>query len=215
MSYILLSFDIGWPAGNYYKLVMVRKRRQMLLLLLVAVITTLYTCVRFYHTNFLGRMHVPDHPKICQESSDEFSDSRIPLLFQDRNSDDSKLIICSETVDNPFKNSKGWQKFISALEHYKHFHKKLLEILKRNSSAAGSIRTLTFICHEIYCSGLGDQFLRLQFFFLLEVMSDRVFTIEWDEGLTRRKPHISSPIRSTGSSPQKVHVEYYILLYIF
>ena len=119
------------------------------------------------------------------------SNTVIPVL-QDNKTDTiaNELKVCSETADNPYNGSVGWQKLTAALEQYKHFHRQQLQILRRGDSPAAHIRTLTFSCHEGYCSGMGDQLHRIEFVFLLAVMSDRVFTIEWDEGLTRKNRYL-------------------------
>lgn len=96
-------------------------------------------------------------------------------------------VTCPNT-ENPYRSTKGWATFTSALKRYKQFHKDKLERLK-SAQRNESVRTLTWACSQTRCSGLGDQLLRLQFFFLLAMMSDRTFTIYWDEGC-RRVPSI-------------------------
>ena len=92
-------------------------------------------------------------------------------------------------MENPYHDAKGWKVFISALKRYKKFHKEKIERLK-SAQRNESVRTLTWACSQTRCSGLGDQLLRLQFFFLLAMMSDRVFTIYWDEGLQKSTKYL-------------------------
>ena len=99
---------------------------------------------------------------------------------------------CKEIGPTPFAKTHKWKTFVSALEKYKHFHSKQLQKLRSMSAqldATGTrdpamepVRTLTWSCdHPSTCSGVGDQLFRIQFAFLLAVISDRVFTIYWNE----------------------------------
>lgn len=85
--------------------------------------------------------------------------------------------------------SESWVTFAKALREYKKFHEEKLNQLKVGGLPT-SVRTLTWACSQSKCTGLGDQLLRLQFFFLLAVMSDRVFTVYWDEGLKQSSKYL-------------------------
>ena len=78
-------------------------------------------------------------------------------------------------------SAPAWTKFKAALDAYSHFHKRGIEKLQGGQSSA--VRTLTWACSQNNCAGLGDQLIRLQLFFLLAVISDRVFTVYWDDNL--------------------------------
>ena len=99
---------------------------------------------------------------------------------------------CKEIGHTPFDDLNRSKTFISVLENYKHFHRTQLQKLKNMSAqldatgtrdlAVEEVRTLTWSCdHPGTCSGVGDQLYRIQFAFLLAVVSDRVFTIYWNE----------------------------------
>ena len=99
---------------------------------------------------------------------------------------------CKEIGHTPFDHLNRSKTFISVLENYKHFHRTQLQKLKNMSArldatgtrdlAVEEVRTLTWSCdHPGTCSGVGDQLYRIQFAFLLAVVSDRVFTIYWNE----------------------------------
>ena len=90
------------------------------------------------------------------------------------------------------ETNDGWAVFRTALEEYKKFHRKKLKQLKESTSKGEEInvRTLTWACSQAKCSGLGDQLFRIQYFFLLAVMSERLFTIYWDEGLERSAKYL-------------------------
>ena len=147
-------------------------------------IIQLLVCMLLYRTVFLPATHISVGLKSCPKAVEHLNTNTI-LPDQELSSN-----ICSETVDNPYKESEGWQKFTSILDQYKHFHKKQLQILRSSDSADTKVRTLTFSCQEDYCSGMGDQFNRLEFVLLLAVISKRVFRIEWDEGLTRKNRYL-------------------------
>ena len=100
--------------------------------------------------------------------------------------------ICSEVGRSVHESSrKGWKTFKQALENYKYFHHQQLSVLKNQSLLHStnphhlfnnSVRTLTWACETpIKCSGLGDQFYRIQLVFLLAIMTERVFIISWDK----------------------------------
>lgn len=86
-------------------------------------------------------------------------------------------------------NSESWSAFRAALDKYKEFHKKKLAELK-SSSREAKVRTLTWACSQAKCSGMGDQLFRIQFFLLLAIMSERVFTVYWDPGLQRSAKYL-------------------------
>ena len=86
--------------------------------------------------------------------------------------------------------SESWSTFRKALERYKIFHKQKLKKLNESSNDKTKVRTLTWACSQSKCSGMGDQLFRIQFFLLLAIMSDRVFTVHWDEGLLRSAKYL-------------------------
>ena len=87
------------------------------------------------------------------------------------------------------ESSESWRTFTKALREYKTFHEERLRQLKAEDPPT-TVRTLTWACSQSKCTGLGDQLLRLQFFFLLAMMSDRVFTVYWDEDLKRTSKYL-------------------------
>ena len=92
-------------------------------------------------------------------------------------------------TDNPFNERPEWKTFQKALADYKVFHKAKLEELKA-SKHGGTVRTLTWACSQSKCSGLGDQLFRIQYFLLLAMMSDRLFTIYWDEKMQKSTQYL-------------------------
>lgn len=91
--------------------------------------------------------------------------------------------------DNPFKGQAEWKTFQKVLSDYKSFHKAKLAELKA-SKDGGSVRTMTWACSQSKCSGLGDQLFRIQYFLLLSMMSDRLFTIRWDKKLRKSAKYL-------------------------
>ncbi len=92
-------------------------------------------------------------------------------------------------TDNPFKDKPEWHSFQKALADYKVFHKsKLMEM--KNSKGGGDVKTLTWACSQSKCSGLGDQLFRIQYFLLLAMMSDRLFTVYWDEKMQKSTQYL-------------------------
>ena len=82
---------------------------------------------------------------------------------------------------------QAWAAFNSSLEQYKGIHKRGVESLHDSSH----VRTLTWTCNlKKKCNGIGDQLFRIEFAFLMALMSDRVFVIHWDEGLREKTKHI-------------------------
>ena len=92
--------------------------------------------------------------------------------------------LVSETISD---TTESWITFSKTLKSYKKFHAEKLLQLKNGDSTA---KTLTWACSQSKCTGLGDQLLRMQFFFLLAVMSDRIFTVYWDKGLKRSSKYL-------------------------
>ncbi|KAL5516581.1 hypothetical protein EMCRGX_G001956, partial [Ephydatia muelleri] len=81
---------------------------------------------------------------------------------------------------------QAWAAFKSSLKQYKDLHKGGVESMRKS----GHVRTLTTTCSLKMCNGLGDQLFRIEFAFLLALMSDRVFVIHWDDSLRERTKHI-------------------------
>ena len=97
---------------------------------------------------------------------------------------------CADS-SNPYEDTSGWKTFQAALKQYSEFHELQLNVLKNTSHPESkTVRTLTWACRQDECSGLGDQFYRIHFFLLMAMMSDRVFTIYWDEGLQRTTKYL-------------------------
>ena len=100
------------------------------------------------------------------------------------------VLFNSETARPEPNNSKhtyeqAWVIFRDSLNRYKGLHKRGIKALR--SSEPNNVKTLTWACSRTTCnSGIGDQLLKIQFFFLLAVMSDRIFTVTWEEDLRQR-----------------------------
>ena len=97
--------------------------------------------------------------------------------------------VSQEPIHNPFKDSKDWTRFVQALEKYRTFHRRKLQQMKESSDSDVNVRTLTWACSRDKCTGVGDQLIRIQYFLLLAMMSDRMFTIHWDEKLKKVVAH--------------------------
>ena len=111
-------------------------------------------------------------------------------MEEERPSSDTRSSISQEPIDNPFKDNKDWTTFVQALEKYRVFHRRKLQQMKESSDGDVNVRTLTWACSKETCSGIGDQLLRIQYFFLLAMMSDRMFTIRWDKKLKEVVAHL-------------------------
>ena len=115
-----------------------------------------------------------------------YLDVRVPNIYQ------PNINICTEVGRSVHEGSrKGCKTFKLALENYKYFHHQQISVLKNQSLLHSSnphhlinnsVRTLMWACETpIKCSGLGDQFYRIQLVFLLAIMTERVFIISWDK----------------------------------
>jgi len=103
--------------------------------------------------------------------------------------DDGESPVSFFETSNPFKEQKEWKMFQKALSDYKVYHKAKLAELKA-SKTGGTVRTLTWACSQSKCSGVGDQLFRIQYFLLLSIMSDRLFTIRWDDKLQKSTKYL-------------------------
>ncbi len=132
----------------------------------------------------------------------------ISMVYRIRNSyqyrDQSSAIsgdhsACNEVGKSSFTDKESVSAFMSALQHYKAFHKAGIYQLKRMSANSDldayghgtPVRTLTWSCKEpgIMCAGIGDQFRRIAVTFFLSVITHRVFTVYWsEEDLTMQYP---------------------------
>eukprot|EP00731_Ephydatia_muelleri_P023060 Em0015g643a len=81
---------------------------------------------------------------------------------------------------------EAWSTFNSSLKSYKALHRRGLDDLKQR----GGVRTLTVLCADRMCGGFGDQLYRVHFFFLTALMSNRVFTIYWDDFYRQSTRHL-------------------------
>ena len=115
-----------------------------------------------------------------------YFDVRVPNIYH------PQMGVCTEVGKSVRENSsKGWKTFKQVLEDYKYFHHRQLSVLKNQALLHSSnphhlinnsVRTLTWACETPFkCSGLGDQFYRIQLVFLLAIMTERVFIISWDK----------------------------------
>ena len=101
--------------------------------------------------------------------------------------DDS--VPCIDATFPSEATNEGWSTFREALKRYSKFHKEKLNQLKYSHNGEG-VKTLTWACSQAKCSGLGDQLYRIEYFFLLAMMSDRLFTIYWDDALERSAKYL-------------------------
>ena len=106
-----------------------------------------------------------------------------------REEDDRRPSVSFYETDNPFKDQEEWKTFQKALSDYKAYHQAKLAEFKA-SEDGGNVRTLTWACSQSKCSGLGDQLFRIQYFLLLSMMSDRLFTIHWDKKLQKSAKYL-------------------------
>ena len=106
-----------------------------------------------------------------------------------RNEHYADSVLCPDPYLISAGSSESWSTFRAALDKYKSFHKRKLMELKRSPSKV-KVRTLTWACSQSKCSGMGDQLFRMQFFLLLAIMSDRLFTVYWDQGLQRSTKYL-------------------------
>ena len=144
--------------------------------------------------------------------------------------------VCSEVGRSVLEGSrKGWKTFKQALENYKYFHHQQISVLKNQSLLHSSnphhlfnnsVRTLTWACETpIKCSGLGDQFYRIQLVFLLAIMTERVFIISWDKESQKTMKYLhpneidwsffdrSLGMHTNHDIPRLVHEEHYAALF--
>ena len=86
---------------------------------------------------------------------------------------------CECTGNFPSEESKNiWLNFKQTLETYTNFHNDQLQQLKAGN---GSIRTLTWSCHDpVKCAGIGDQFYRIQQALTFAIAFNRVLFLHWN-----------------------------------
>ena len=100
-----------------------------------------------------------------------------------------EFVQCPDTKFPTEDTNEGWPTFREALKRYSEFHREKLKQLKESPLGEG-VRTLTWACSQAKCSGLGDQLFRIEYFLLLAIMSDRLFTVYWDEALERSAKYL-------------------------
>ena len=78
-------------------------------------------------------------------------------------------------------NDSTLARFQTKLVEYAHFHRKQLQLIKNHSTPKPLLRMLSWVCPEAgYCSGLGDQFYKIELAFLFALESNRLFGIQWN-----------------------------------
>ena len=71
--------------------------------------------------------------------------------------------------------------FRKKLKEYTDFHRDQIELVRNGTIPASKVPTLTWSCsNSTFCSGVGDQFYRIEVALLLAMASNRVFGIQWD-----------------------------------
>ena len=84
--------------------------------------------------------------------------------------------------------------FRKKLKEYADFHRDQIELVQNGTIPASKVPTLTWSCSDnTFCSGVGDQFYRIEVVLLLAMVSNRVFGIQWDsvsmKTMKYLKPH--------------------------
>ena len=84
-----------------------------------------------------------------------------------------------KTIDQfPEDAKRTWLKFKSTLKTYASFHHEQLQQLKAGNH---TVRTLTWSCHDsVKCSGIGDQFYKIQEALIYAIAFKRVLTLHWN-----------------------------------
>ena len=108
---------------------------------------------------------------------------------------DKEIKDCPDGGRNPYETrTDGWRQFKEALERYREFHHEQVRALRgmrKGSVSKVAPRTLTWVCDygnsgkKEGCGGLGDQLPRITLFLLMAMVSDRVFTVKWDENFKK------------------------------
>lgn len=81
---------------------------------------------------------------------------------------------------------EAWATFDASMKSYKTLHRQGLDDLNKQRR----VRTLTVLCADQMCGGYGDQMYRVHFFFLMALMSNRVFTIYWGDFYRKATRHL-------------------------
>ena len=84
--------------------------------------------------------------------------------------------------------------FRKKLKEYTDFHEDQIELVRNGTIPASKVSTLTWTCSDnTFCSGVGDQFYRIEIALLLAMASNRVLGIQWDsvsmKTMKYLKPH--------------------------
>ena len=84
--------------------------------------------------------------------------------------------------------------FRKKLKEYTDFHRDQIELVRNGTIPASKVPTLTWSCSDsTFCSGVGDQFYRIEIALLLAMASNRVLGIQWDsvsmKTMKYLKPH--------------------------
>ena len=71
--------------------------------------------------------------------------------------------------------------FRKKLKEYTDFHREQIELVRNGTIPASKVPSLTWSCSDSrFCSGVGDQFYRIEIALLLAMASNRVLGIQWD-----------------------------------
>lgn len=92
------------------------------------------------------------------------------------------FIPCNNLKSIPaIESNNDWKNFKELLRKYSEFHREQLERLQRAGEDGENVRTLTYVCNRNRdCSGIGDQFYKIQQVLLLAIAFHRVLILHWD-----------------------------------
>ena len=145
---------------------------------------SIWVVLTFLLLFFLVSALLMPHSPILDLGGTQCASSRKDKTSKPRDAFGNDFAVCPDVKFPSEGTNKGWPIFRKALERYAKFHKTKLKQLKQSFLGEG-VKTLTWTCSQAKCSGLGDQLFRIQYFLLLAMMSDRLFTVHWDEALDR------------------------------
>ena len=171
------------PLDSLLSLFTLSRRSTRRWLVIIAAGTLTVALIYYVRTASESRIATPRRENRCSQSS-----VVLPLLDGRW---DKEIKDCPDGGENPYETmTDGWRLFKEALEKYRKFHHDQVHALRgmRNSGVRTvTPRTLIWVCDygnsgkKEGCGGLGDQLPRITLFLLMAMVSDRVFTVKWDE----------------------------------
>ena len=162
--------------------------RSLLLVVLVTSISVGLTVIQMTRKNDYWKTGILSQKKtwrIIEENSlatSALDHLSINFTFPQKINLNNEVCTTDQNKESSTTFNRGLILLQAKLLEYTNYHRDQLKMIENGSKTWANTNTLTWVCfNKKDCSGIGDQFSKIQLSLLLAIISNRVFGIFWND----------------------------------